>query len=352
MAAEARPLKHKKTPKQKAPKRNAQAALAIKDDPSLPLGESWAKQIDSFFRHQRPECGAFVAISPSTGEVIALSEHSTVASVPHPATTAAFPAASIFKIVSAAALLESGKVTPSTTVCYSGGSHSLEAAHLKDSRRDRACRSLASAFAHSTNAVFGKLAVRHLDAKGLLSMAERLGFNRVVAVGNVQAQSRAQLPVGELGLARMAAGFTNSTLAPLHAALIAAMIANGGQLPAGAMLRGVSDMAGVDTRLLPANVAARIREMMALTSRDGTAAKYFARYQGRDGGVAVKTGSLTSTDGSGRFNTWMVGFFPANRPEFAFAALVSTKGPLKAGHLARHAIEAYLKLKKARAGQS
>jgi cell division protein FtsI/penicillin-binding protein 2 len=68
----------------------------------------------------------------------------------------------------------------------------------------------------------------------------------------------------------------------------------------------------------------------------------------------VKTGTLSSRDGSGLLNTWMVGFFPANRPEIAFAAHIATPGggPVKAGLLTRFALETYLKLKKARMGQS
>jgi cell division protein FtsI/penicillin-binding protein 2 len=340
------------------PRRPAAAAPAIVDDPSQPLGAAWKRHLDRYFAQNRPEFGAFVAIDVDTGAPVAVSEYTSNARVAHPATTAAFPAASIFKVITTAALLEGGAVKPGTSTCYSGGSHSLEPVHLKDSKRDRACRSLAGAFAHSTNAVFGKLAIRHLDAGRLVAMAERLGFNRVLRVGDLEAESRAVRPSGELGLARMAAGFTNSTLAPLHGAVLGAIVASGGLLPAGVAFaaKGGASAAAADPtgRLISADAAARIREMMVATSVDGTAGKHLARFRGHGGGVAVKTGTLTSTDGSGLFNTWMVGFFPASRPEFAFAALVSTKGsgPVKAGHLTRHAIDTFLKLKRARAGQS
>ncbi|MBM4395438.1 MAG: hypothetical protein FJ087_07085 [Deltaproteobacteria bacterium] len=340
------------------PRRPAAAAPAVVDDPSQPLGASWKRHLDRYFAQNRPEFGAFVAIDVETGAPVAVSEYTSNARIAHPATTAAFPAASIFKVITTAALLEGGAIKPGTSTCYSGGSHSLEPVHLKDSKRDRACRSLAGAFAHSTNAVFGKLAIRHLDAGRLVAMAERLGFNRVLRLGELEAESRAVRPAGELALARMAAGFANSTLAPLHGAVLGAIVATGGLLPSGVTLapKGTASATAVDPtgRLISADAAARIREMMVTTSVDGTAGKYLARFKGHGGGVAVKTGTLTSTDGSGLFNTWMVGFFPASRPEFAFAALVSTKGsgPVKAGHLTRHAIDTFLKLKRARAGQS
>jgi cell division protein FtsI/penicillin-binding protein 2 len=103
-------------------------------------------------------------------------------------------------------------------------------------------------------------------------------------------------------------------------------------------------------------VASALRDMMSRTSVEGTGRKHLAGFATLTsaGGVAVKTGTLTSRDGSGVFNTWMVGFYPARKPEFAFAAHIGTAGPgpIKAGHLTRFAINTWWKLKKARAGQS
>jgi cell division protein FtsI/penicillin-binding protein 2 len=318
------------------------------DDPSLPLGASWKKQVDRFLARNRPEYGAFVAIETDTGRLVTVSEWSSGGQVPHPATTAAFPAASVFKMVTASALLESG-VRPGTSVCYHGGMHALDESNIKDSKADRACQSLSGAFAHSTNAVFGKLAVRHLDGDRLVRQAERLGFNRALTVGDLRTESRVSRPTGALAIARMAAGFVNSTLSPLHAAVMAAIVATG-RVPSGVSMEGAAGATVLDAR-----VVGELREMMTRTSSEGTAAKYLATLAGRAGGpIAVKTGTLVSRDGSGLLNTWMVGYFPANHPEVAFAALISTKGggPVKAGHLARYSIDAYLKLKHARAGRS
>jgi cell division protein FtsI/penicillin-binding protein 2 len=213
---------------------------------------------------------------------------------------------------------------------------------------------VSAAFAHSTNAVFGKLAVKHLDGASLVRQAERLGFNRRLKVGTYAPDpSRASIPSGALELARMGAGFVNSTLSPLHAAVIATVIASGGRWPAGVAANGGQDVPLAQAQVLQPRTVQDLKKMMAMTSSDGTAAKYLASFAGA-GGVAVKTGTLSSRDGTGLFNTWMVGFFPASRPEIAFASLVSTKGPgpFKAGHLTRQAIDNYLKLKRNRAGRS
>lgn len=325
------------------------ATPSLPDDPSVPLGTAWKKHLDRFFAQNRPAFGAFVALDPATGQVIALSEYSSNPSaVAHPATSSAFPAASIFKIITAATLLEKSAVRSGTSACYRGGSHGLEESHLKDSKGDRSCQSLSTAFAHSTNAVFGKLAIKNLDADDLFQMAERFGFNRSVRVDGFETQSRVQKATNRLTFGRMAAGFVNSTLSPLHGAVIAAIIASGGVMPTG--LAGPRDGGAV----IGSETVTALRQMMMQTSTGGTASKYLAGIAARGGGVAVKTGTLSSRDGSGLLNTWMVGFFPAVKPEIAFAAHIAQPGggPIKAGHLTRFALETFLKLRKARMGQS
>ncbi len=334
--------------------RGAVPAVSLPDDPSTPLPEAWSRRMEAYLKAARPLQGAFVALDPSTGKVLVSSEYAAPgARYPHPATTAGFPAASVFKIVTSSALLENTSVGPGTTTCYHGGSSWLDASHLVDSKHDRACRTLSAAFAHSTNAVFGKLAVKHLDPDVLLRTAEALGFNHDIEVDGLHTRSVARKAHGDLDLARMAAGFVNVSMSPLAAAFMAAIVANGGVRPAGVSLDGKPAVA--ETVLKPATVE-RLRGMMMETSNGGTGTKYFAgmpsRYNG--GRVAVKSGTLNSRDGSGLHNTWMVGFFPANKPEVAFAALVSTNGPgpFKAGHLARWALETFVTLKKNRVPRS
>lgn len=346
--AKQRRTKHKGTP--------LVTHITIQDDTGDSFDNSWKQQVDRFLAASRPVYGAFVAVEPETGKVTVVSEYSANPNkVPHPATASVFPAASIFKVITAAALLESGKVKPTTTVCYHGGSSRLDWSHIKDSKHDRACQSLSSAFARSTNAVFGKLAVRYLDPERLVAQAEKFLFNRKVLVDGMETESRVKRPSDELALARMAAGFINSTLSPLHAALIAATIATGGAIPPSVKIIGDDGSGGEDKAILQKQTSDELRKMMARTSTEGTGRRYFAALGERLGGpVAVKSGTLTSKDGSGLFNTWMVGFFPANRPEIAFAAVISTNGrqQVRAGHLTKFAIEAFLKLKRLRGGRS
>src|SRR5258708_26773118 len=102
-------------------------------------------------------------------------------------------------------------------------------AKLRQDRRrlDRRCLSLSMALAKSANVVFAKMAVKHLDADSLRKEAERFLFNRPIWDQPME-QSSAQIPDSGLDFAKSAAGFGHVKLSPLHAALIAAAVGNGG----------------------------------------------------------------------------------------------------------------------------
>ncbi len=139
------------------------------------------------------------------------------------------PAASVFKLVTAAALLEQG-VSPGEEVCFHGGHHRLDPRLLADDpRRDRRCTTLETAFGKSANVVFAKLADRGLDASALRS------DRRPVPVQHAHPlPARASSPPP---LASRTTPSSSPTPRPgsvrsgsrrMHAALLAAIVANGG----------------------------------------------------------------------------------------------------------------------------
>ena len=70
--------------------------------------------------------GAVVAIDPKTGKVLALASHSEVQpSERSVALRSGFPAASLFKIVSAAAAIEESGLIPESVIRYRGGDYTL-----------------------------------------------------------------------------------------------------------------------------------------------------------------------------------------------------------------------------------
>jgi cell division protein FtsI/penicillin-binding protein 2 len=293
--------------------------------------------------------GAVVVVEPATGRVLALAEHSRAEPARRGLATAALaPAASIFKLVTAAALLEEG-VPAEETVCYHGGRRRLAPGNLEDDpRRDRRCVTLTSAFGHSTNVVFAKLAGRGLDAERLRATAERFLFNSKIPFAQPVEVSAAEIPEDAFGLANAAAGFGKVRLSALHGALLAAVVANDGLLVPPVLVERVEGASwpapGAPWRVVEEPVAAELRRMMRSTVTEGTARKVFRRVAPSLRGVEVagKTGSLADA-APYRDHSWFVGYAPADRPEVAVAAVVVNERVwrVRAPSLAKEALEAY-----------
>lgn len=300
--------------------------------------------------------GALVALEPATGRVLAYVSHSSAnPQAGDLALDATPPAASVFKVITAAALVDSG-IGPQTRRCYSGGFSRLSSADLVDDpRRDRTCATLADALGGSINTVFAKLADQHLDATTLRRYADAFGFGQKLPFDVAAKVSSAEVPDERLEFARTAAGFWHMHMSPLHGALIAATVAADGVMPRPSMVERVVDEQGkvVQTfkpeslrSVLARTTARTVGRMMTRTVSDGTAhGAFFERGKpflpGID--VAGKTGSLSS-DPPYRGYSWWVGFAPLDQPKIALAALIvnTPKWRIKSSYLAREALREYL----------
>ena len=228
------------------------------------------------------------------------------------------PAASIFKLVTATALVERG-VSPDTRVCYHDGVHSVD----RGSRTcapiralDRTCNSFAFALAKSQNAIIaGRLAHDHLDCQRWRSSVWR---TRSASARRCRSRCRssrrtAKVPaIGGLPFARTAAGFWNTTLSPLHGALLAATLA-------WARWRD----AAVDVSSIASSIAKRQR----MEQRPGGGAR---AARGRRSGGA-RQGRTHDGHGHDRFGTARLGLFPrrgTNRPLLPGIAVAGKTGSL------------------------
>jgi cell division protein FtsI/penicillin-binding protein 2 len=288
---------------------------------------------------------AAVMVSVHDGRVLALAGRSSNEGRSIDVATHAWaPAASVFKLVTAAALVEHG-VAPDERVCYHGGVHSVEPDNLKSVRRwDTSCQSLSWAVAKSQNAIIARLAHDHLPPVELERTAHALGFGERLPFDLPVEASSVSLPRGDsLDYARAAAGFWHTTLSPLHGAALAAAIARGGMAAPLHLVEKVVDASGTAShplrptharRELPEAVAQAVAKMMVGTTTFGTARLGFHDKRGRTilpVPVAGKTGTLNRRGNcSGRVGcggdflaySWFVGFAPANEPEVAFAVLL------------------------------
>jgi cell division protein FtsI/penicillin-binding protein 2 len=302
--------------------------------------------------------GVTVLIEPATGRVLAMAEHSRAEpGVTGLALKALAPAASIFKLVTAAALLEQG-VSPGEQVCFHGGRHRLDPRLLADDpRRDHRCTTLESALGRSTNVVFAKLAGRGLDGAGLRDAASRFLFNGPIPFPMALEPSTARIDDDGFQLANTAAGFGPVRLSPMHAALLAAIVANGGVFVPPVLVdrvEGAPAPASQDPRrVVDEKVASDLGEMMRATVTEGTARRTFRRVTSalRHVAVAGKTGTLSDRDPY-RDYSWFVGYAPADDPEVAVATVIvnDRKWRVRAPAVARDALEAFFSSEVAQAG--
>ena len=323
--------------------------------------------------HHLPFAAAAVVSIPD-GKVLVLAGYSKVDPTLNGATLALrpwAPAASVFKVVSAAALLQDGHVDPEARVCYHAGVSSVLRDNLIDMPGiDHSCASLGYGIGKSQNAIIAKLATRSLRPEQLERMANAFGFGQDISFDAPIEPSEVEIPREPLEFARAAAGFWHSSLSPLHGALLAATIANHGEMPAPRIIEKAVDSQGVPLvlaknvshRVLDRTVAEQVGRMMQLTTTMGTARHSFRDRKGNPTlpiEVAGKTGTLfyrgrphdptlpstVVTLEAGQLGySWFVGFAPADHPKIAFAVLLGNPiaWPLKAHFVARQVISNYL----------
>jgi peptidoglycan glycosyltransferase len=305
--------------------------------------------------------GAAVVVSIPDGRVLALAGRSSVAPELGPeelALQAWAPAASVFKIVSAAALVSEGGLTADSPACYHGGVSSVLADNLIDIPRIDRCATLGYGLGKSQNAILAKLATRHLTPARLEQVGRAFGFGKDIPFEIPVERSHLDVPQEQLEFARTAAGFWHSTLSPLHGALLAAAIGNGGEMPAPRIVERAFGSEGQPiylpvapghTVLAPA-AAREVGRMMEMTTRMGTAKGTFNDRKGRPllpVSVAGKTGTLSAETDKGYLGySWFVGYAPAEHPQIAFGVALGNRANwrIKATYVARRLVTEYLAL--------
>lgn len=321
------------------------------------------------FRNREVPYAAAVVLDVRDNSVLALAGHSTMDPQVDPleiVTTAWAPAASTFKLVTAASLLSHKLVSAKTKVCFSGGLHGITDDLLADDPgRDERCDDLGGAVAHSHNVIIAKLALKHLTESALTSTVRAFKFDSDIPFEFPVERSPALIPGDAKERAKVAAGFWHVDMSPLHGALMASVFARGGVYQPPHVIAQVLGPDGTDRtpaapkseRVLAKDVAEAVGMMMVRTTTEGTARQSFVDRQGvsyiADVEVAGKTGSLTGKRAPGLNYNWFVGYAPADKPEIAFAVLLANepKWKIKAHYAARRLVQIYMQRREAIAEQ-
>lgn len=311
--------------------------------------------------HHLPEA-AVVMIDTATGHVLVYASHVDKGTARDLCAEATAPSASVFKVVTGAALVEDAHLGPDTTQCYNGGGSEklLPTDLVDDPRKDKYCVTLTSAMGRSLNPVFAKLAQKHLKPTQVEAMARKLGYGEPVPFDVPVQPAGLTIPVEPLEFARTSAGFWNTTLSPMQAAWLSTTVARGGEAVRPLVVKDVRDAQGevvytspaapIVRRAIKPETAAAVTTMMDYTVSDGTSFKAFHDEKARpfipNIAIAGKTGTLTDQPNN-RYYTWFTGFAPS-KPlgdvrTVAIAVLV-VNGPnwsVKANVIARDMLRAY-----------
>lgn len=282
--------------------------------------------IHDVFRRGRVDLGLAVVVDPATGDLLAYAGTDEQRLPPG----RAYPAASLVKVVTVAAALAEDPRADRRICRFSGSPYRLTPSRLTPPPVGTEV-SLERALATSNNQCFAQIAVRDLGAESLLDSIRRFGLLEIPAPGH-EAGRAAEPGDDRYLLGQMGCGLAGLSITALHAAQIAAALADG-TLPESRWVARVSDAGGRELVLPPrgpervvldAEVARRVREMMVATTVSGTARSAFRRYARpllARVPVAAKTGSLSGQHPPGRYE-WFIAAAPAERPRVALAVLV------------------------------
>ncbi|MEE9606487.1 MAG: penicillin-binding transpeptidase domain-containing protein [Myxococcota bacterium] len=290
------------------------------------LNPELTRRVFRVLRRGRVELGHVIVLDPNRGRLLVYAS-TDVARFPP---TRAYPAASLVKVITAAAALTRDPRLAARPCRYRGNPYRLTPASIDPPKRGPTI-SLRRALATSNNQCFAQLAVHAVGRDALLEAITRFGWLSAPApahaAGVVDALSD-RYQVGRLG-----SGLAGGWITPLHAAQLAATLARG-ELIAPRWIERVVDGRGRELPLPPVparrqvlspEVAAQLRGMLVDTTVSGTARSAFRASDGRPllGPVTVagKTGSLSGVEPDGRYE-WFVGIAPAERPRIAVAVLL------------------------------
>ncbi|MGW0815522.1 penicillin-binding transpeptidase domain-containing protein [Streptomyces viridiviolaceus] len=303
--------------------------------------------------------GAVAAVEPSTGRILALASAPSYdpqrlsgndatagrtwrrlnADPDKPmlnrAVRRTYPPGSTFKVVTAAAALDAGVIRDLDAPTRSPDPYTLPGTRTRLTNESHGCKnaSLREAFERSCNTVFAKLGV-DVGATDMAATAEGFGFNDdglLVPFSVSRSTFDTSVDKAQLGLSSI--GQYNTRATPLQMAMVAAAVANDGQLRApylvertvraGGSLVAAAGSSPSRQAMLPAT-AALLKKLMTGVVENGTGSKAAIR------GAVVGGKTGTAQHGVGNSGTpyaWFVSWAQRERaPEPAVAVAVVVEG--------------------------
>ncbi len=270
----------------------------------------------------KPERIAMVAMDPVSGKVLALTGFDLIKPDRNPCFASDFPAASIFKIITASAAVEELGFTPDTKLYFNGSKYTLYKSQLKETKTKYTTTiSFENAFAESVNPVFGKIGRNRLKNKILEKYANKFEFNKQIDSELAFGSSNIEVTENPYAWAEIGCGFNHSTtISPLFGAMISSTIANAGKLVIPSIVEKIVDSQNkiiydskdeIYSWVVSEKTAAIVQTLMEKTIESGTARKNFRGYK-QDKilsklVIGGKTGSIYNREHTIKYD-WFTGF--------------------------------------------
>jgi peptidoglycan glycosyltransferase len=314
--------------------------------------------------------GSVVVMEPSTGKILAMvskptydpnkvdlqwedliEDEGTESPLLNRATQGLYPPGSTFKLLTALEYMREnqnynrykydcdGSITHEgmTIHCYNNKSHGIV--------------SLAKSFAKSCNTSFSSIG-KEMEIDKFHQLCEEFLFNQKLEIGMESNASRFTLKKGVSGVKeamQTAIGQGNTLITPLHNALIASTVANGGIMMKPYVVDRIVDAEGgivkryapsIYQKLMTPGEAEFISDMMRLVVSDGTGTKL----ENLSIKAAGKTGSADHGKGKPA-HAWFIGYAPYDDPEIAISVIVESVGTGSdyAVPIAKKVLQAYIK---------
>jgi cell division protein FtsI (penicillin-binding protein 3) len=304
------------------------------------------RELDQAMKETNADGATIVVLRPQTGEVLALANRpgfdpndfgKASESARHDRAVSDFyEPGSTFKVITAAAALDAGKVRPNEVIYCENGSYFVARHRFHEDRLPFGDLTFTDVLAKSSNIGTIKVAQR-MSSPAFLDAIRRFGFGRSTAL---------ELPGESPGLLEKLnhwSGLSHASIAmgqeigvtPIQLAAALGAIANDGVYnpphviasflsPDGSRKAPERDPDDVPHRAVSADTARTLRQMLMSVTTDGTgkAAQVSGYTTGGKTGTAQKIDPATRRYMHGKYVAWFAGFVPAASPALVLVVMV------------------------------
>jgi cell division protein FtsI/penicillin-binding protein 2 len=330
---------------------------------SLSIDTSLQRYANRLLRRYKPRYGAIAAIDPVTGRVLAFASYAGEGESITDTDLylkSIFPAASVFKTITAAAGIEKAGMNRKSQIPHFGRNHTLFRTQLQENLRVSRDISLEESFAYSINPTFARIALFTINKDILTDYGKRFGFNAPIPFELDNEISVMLEPDSMFSIAEFASGFNRQTsISPLFGALIASAVCEGGLVPRPTIIDSIHS-SRKDTiiynrptehwrRAVKEPTAKELKWLMTKVPHYGTARNTFRQIRQsprfREYEFGGKTGNVNK-QGLGRVD-WFVGFgrHPQDKNQRIAVGVVTTHGEywtVQSSYISSELIRRYL----------